>query len=420
MNQIFEDVQLAEMRSESRGGRKIPKAVDYGTLTISEESARFEGEKYRREWKFENATGHVRADDYLMIEVSNRQATSGIIAEPEVLARALTALVSIPVNGTLAAETAYPFKSVGTDGEEDEDWWEDLLEFVREDALRATLIICALIFVGYLLVANVQSRLFNNTHVPVASTSGPTISEPSEQELAAQKEREELAQREKEEAEAAAKEREETIVSAVEKDADYALLELEPQIPLENFTFAGTYKGKVRVDWMYSISSDGSQEEYDISKWPKPAREMTITPTCEKSIQFGGPCTIKHGTYSLFRLADMEQSEAEIIEDKVEGSSLAWETPYETNPRNADDPFSLEGTVRVKDACVDEDGNPVGETYSDIEARLSFEDLEQIGEKFQFNKIRIDYFDDASETISGLGCLESSYRGTAVLERAND
>ena len=68
-------------RGSCQQGEEVPTAIDFGTVTVTNQRVVFQGTKQTREWVFSKLIGfqHDPAAPITYLQVSNRQKTSGVL-----------------------------------------------------------------------------------------------------------------------------------------------------------------------------------------------------------------------------------------------------------------------------------------------------------------------------------------------------
>jgi len=73
-----EGARLLEERSASRGGSRLPTPVDTGSLLVTTNTLRFQGESQTKTWRWTRVTDIVASGNDVMIDVSSRAARAGV------------------------------------------------------------------------------------------------------------------------------------------------------------------------------------------------------------------------------------------------------------------------------------------------------------------------------------------------------
>lgn len=414
----WEDVEwhhtghLSEYRSAYRGGPKIPKPVKQGLIFLSENALHFEGEGTSRKWLWDRVLD-VRTDgEALMIQVSGRQATSGVIlpyAAVEELRQVLEVMRSTSPEGAAEARLQLLHPEHGTTGKELADaeygglaggWlhysrWLDALKRKEARALKFTAaiglpLIIAAVSAGARVGGDVYASEFY--HENTLARFG-----------------------------------EFTDYDGAHSNAESPHVDngFVPEVEalysdLSAVDLSGKYLGKIEVvlDEATDPQGQGVPSEID---WPTPKREIVISQSCSDSLLGFDTCKFSHGSYSLFRLDEPTGDDASARD--YEGASMDWSldaTEIEFDGKGWISSVLLEAGTSAEDECYSVDsGNVVGVVISDIDATLSFAEPEYKNGRIIFRSVELSYSDDAGDPVEGEGCWESQFGVEGVFDRTS-
>lgn len=403
--------QLAEYRSTHRGGPRVPKPVKQGQIFLTQNALNFSGEGTIRKWPWDRILD-VRTDgEALMVQVSGRQAISGVVL-PELQLDELLQILEVMGSDDriIAAEeqlqrlrTMRTVTSLEQGDEEDLGltgvWlrysqWLNALKSNDPTIAKWTAVIGLPLFV---IAATAGARLGGETYASefYRESTLTKFGEYADYEES---------------------------LSKLESTQDGNLATPEVETLYSNLAavdLSGKYNGKVEVVIDEATDPQGQGVPSDV-EWPTPNREIVISQACSESLLDLDTCQISHGSYSLFRL-DNPSGNDESASD-YQGASLVWaleNTDVEYDEKGRISSLALETSTATEDNCYSVDsGELLGVVISDIDATLIFTKPEYVKGTIVFRSVELAYSDDAGDPVEGEGCWESRFGVEGVFSRS--
>lgn len=404
-------LQLAELRSLHRNGPRQAQGISNGAFDLTNNELIFYGDGRTRKWKWANASAIYPQDDAIFITVSNRQTDSGFTGSDA----SVTALSELCAIVAARDKVAAAKESLNRIAQMKQSLLDDLASDQDSDAkqpiylrfntfvwshwqrgTQARLKFAAIALASFTVFSLAISGLIQGT------IGFGLIDESSQSDLSTQ-----ASSAKPNPAPTSATPDSTPEVSAPPAEPEDPLADLYTDtgaLNLNNISLEGTYTGTIEVTENSSNTIDGVAVDAEDFYQPSD-RVITIAPECNSQLITGEGCVIPHATYSLWVLGDNWNITDAEATGKTKDEQMPWSVDLDESQGGA---FVLTALTHTRDQCL-VDGRVAGETESEIGASLEFSDPVRVGEKFHFQNVALNYYDNASEAITGEGCYGSRW-----------